>query len=104
MNLLLKSLDEPLEQLHPDFVLADLILDAVLEIGVVIHLHHDEAGVGLLDVDAVEPLPDRACRAHRNVDQVPRCLIELEGPEAAFARGAVGAVVALAGGTARAQD
>jgi hypothetical protein len=31
----------------------------VLEVGVVVDLHDDEAVVGLLDVDAVEPLPDR---------------------------------------------
>ena len=102
--LLLKSLDEPLEHADPDLVLADLVLDAVLEIGIVVDLHDDEAAVGLLDVDAVEPLPDRAGRAHRDVDQRSRRLVELEGAEAAFARGAVGAVVALAGGTARAQD
>jgi hypothetical protein len=58
--LLLKPLDEPLQHLHPVLVLADLVLDAVLEVGVVVDLHHDEACVGLLDVDPLEPLADRA--------------------------------------------
>jgi len=31
-----EALGEPLEQLRPDLVLADLILDAVLEIGIVV--------------------------------------------------------------------
>jgi hypothetical protein len=57
-RLLLEALDEPLEHADPDLVLADLVLDAVLEIGIVVDLHDDEAAVGLLDVDAVEPLPD----------------------------------------------
>jgi hypothetical protein len=91
--LLLESLDEPLEHADPDLVLADLVLDAVLEIGVVVDLHDDEAAVGLLDVDAVEPLPDRPRRAHRDVDQCGRRLVDLEGAKAALARGAVGAML-----------
>src|SRR5215470_367183 len=92
-RLLFEALDEPLEHAHPDLVLADLVLDAVLEIGIVVDLHDDEAAVGLLDVDAVEPLPDRPRRAHRDVDQRSRRLVELESAEATFARGAVGAVL-----------
>src|SRR5712691_7424952 len=92
-TLLLESFDEPLEQPGPDLVLADLVLDAVLEVGVVVDLHDDEAVVGLLDVDPVEPLPDRPGRAHRDVDQSGRRLTDLEGAKAAFARGAVGAML-----------
>src|SRR5579862_9006382 len=91
--LLLEPLDEPAQELDPDLVLADLILDAVLEIGVVVDLHDDEAVVGLLDVDPVESLADRTGGAHRDVDEVARRLIDFEGAEAAFAGGAVGAVL-----------
>jgi hypothetical protein len=86
----------------------------VLEVGVVVHLHHDEAGVGLLDVDAVEALADRARGAQQGrftpvrkgvyarldglwramgLDQLGRRLGEVEGAEAALARGAVGAIL-----------
>src|SRR5436305_13362236 len=91
--LLLEALDEPLEQSCPDLVLADLVFDAVLEIRVVVDLHDDEATVGLLDVDAVEAVADRARRAHGDVDQLGRRLVELEGAKAAFVRGAVGAML-----------
>src|SRR5262245_8460334 len=92
-RLLLEPLDEPLEHAGPDFVLADLVLNAVLEVGVVVDLHDDEAALGLLDVDPVEAVADRARRPHRNVDQVGRRLVEVEGAPAALARGAVGAVL-----------
>ena len=62
-SLLLEPLDEPLEHADPDLVLADLVLDAVLEVGVVVDLHDNKAVVGLLDVDAVKPLADRPRRA-----------------------------------------
>ena len=48
----------------PDLVLPDLVLDAVLEVGVVVDLDDDEAVVGLLDVDAVEARR-RSARAAR---------------------------------------
>src|SRR6266851_5636156 len=91
--LLLEALDEPAQQPRPDLVLADLVLDAVLEVGVVVDLHDDEAMVGLLDVDAVESVADRPRRAHGDVDQLGGRLVELEGAKAAFVRGAVGAVL-----------
>src|SRR5262245_40739699 len=91
-RLLLEALDEPLEHADPDLVLAGLVLDAVLEIGVVVDLHDDEAAVGLLDVDVVEPLPDRPRRAHRNVDQRSRRLGEPKGGKPPSREGAVGAV------------
>ena len=43
VRLLLEPIDEPPQQPRPDFVLADRILDAVFEVGVVVDLHHDEA-------------------------------------------------------------
>src|SRR5258706_11679347 len=70
VTLLLEPVDEPAQQLHPDLILADLVLDAVLEIGVVVDLHHHDAAVGLLEVDAIEAVADRARRAHRDVDDL----------------------------------
>src|SRR5207244_172522 len=84
---------EPFEQLDPNLVFADLIFDAVLEIGIVVDLHDDEAMVGLFDVDAVEAIPDRARGTHRNVDEVARRLVGLEGPKATLARGSVRAML-----------
>ena len=40
-RLLLEALDEPFEQTDPDLVLLDLVLDAVLEVGVVVDLDDD---------------------------------------------------------------
>src|SRR5262249_49981103 len=78
-RLLLEPLHEPTQHAGPDLVFADLVLDAVLEVGVVVDLHHDKAAVGLLDVDAVEAVADRARGAHRDVDQGGRRLVEIEG-------------------------
>ena len=49
--------------------------------------------VGLLDVDAVEALPDRLGGAHRDVDHLARRLVEIEGLGAALAQRAVGPVL-----------
>src|SRR5579862_1201547 len=92
-RLLLEALDEPAQQPHPDFVLADRVLDAVLEVGIVVDLHDDDAVFGLLEVDAVKSLADRARGAHRDVDHLARRLIEIKRAESALARGAVGAVL-----------
>jgi hypothetical protein len=64
-RLLLKSLHEPLQHPCPNLVRADLILDAVLEFGVVVDLHHDEA----------------AGRLHhqRQADAIIRCIINICG-------------------------
>ena len=59
-----------LSSADPDLVLADRVLDAVLEVRVVVDLHDDDAVVGLLDVDAVEAVADRPRRAHRDVDHL----------------------------------
>ena len=67
---LLEPVDEPAQQPHPDFVLADGILDAVLEVGIVVDLHDDDAMVGLLEVDAVEAVADRPRRADRDIDHL----------------------------------
>src|ERR1700694_4462464 len=92
-SLLLEALDEPLQQADPDLVLADRVLDAVLEIGVVVDLHDHEAVVGLLDVDPVKSLADRPGGAAGDVEQLLGRLVELAGAETALARGALGAVL-----------
>src|SRR5215207_10821983 len=92
-KLLLESLDEPAQQLGPDLVLAHLVLNAMLQIRIVIDFHDNETRVGLFDVDTVEPLPDRARGAHCDVNQFGGRLVDFEGLEASFARGAVGAVL-----------
>src|SRR4051812_20018518 len=84
-GLLLESLDEPPQQLGPDLILADLILDPVFEIGIVIDFHDDEAGVGLLYVDPIESVTDRTCGAYGDIDQFGWRLIDLEGFKAALA-------------------
>src|SRR5262249_20136043 len=90
--LLLEALDEPAQKPHPDLVLADLVLDAVLEVGVVVDFHHHNPAVGLLEVYAVETVADRARGAHRDVDDLGRRLVDLEGAEAALVRRSVGTV------------
>src|SRR5207253_7797706 len=55
--------------------------------------HHDEPALGLLDINAVKAVPDRPCRPNRYIDQLRRSLIEVEGANAALARGAVGPVL-----------
>src|SRR4051794_15575316 len=92
-KLLLESFDEPAQQLGPDLILANLVLNPVFEIRIVIDFHDDETGVGLLDVDAIESVAYRPRGAHRDVDQFGRRLIDFEGLEATFTRGAVGAVL-----------
>ena len=61
-------LDEPVEKADPDLVLADLILDTVVKVGVVVDLNDDDRAVGFLDVDAIETGADRARRPQRDVD------------------------------------
>ena len=92
VRLLLEPVDEPAQQAGPDFVLADGILDAVFEVGIVVDLHDHDAVVGLLEVDAVEAVADRPRGADRDIDHLARRLVEIEGAEAAFARRAVGPV------------
>src|SRR6266446_5815065 len=91
--LLCKPLDEPAQELYPDFVFADLVFDTVFEIGIVVDLHHDEAVGGLLDVDAVESFADWTRSTYRDVDQGGRRMLDVEGPEPAFARRAVGTML-----------
>src|SRR5262245_38175468 len=79
---LLETIGKPLQQTDPDLVLADGVLNPVLEIGIVVDFHHDDAAVSLLEIDAVEALADRARRAYRDVDHFGRRLIELERAEA----------------------
>src|SRR5215218_2267955 len=87
------SLDKPLEQPHPYFVLADRVLDAVLEVGIVVDLHDHDAVVGLLEIDAIEAVADRLGSPHAHLDHFGRRLVEIEGAKPAFARRPVGPVL-----------
>jgi hypothetical protein len=51
------SFDEPVQDSSPHFVRADLVLDPMLEIRVVVDLDDDDRAVGFLDVDAERPRP-----------------------------------------------
>ena len=64
----------------------------MFEVGIVVDLHDDDAVVGLLEVDAVEAVADRPRRADRDIDDLGRRLVEIEGAEAALVRRAVGPV------------
>src|SRR5580704_15067939 len=83
-GLLLELLDEPAQQPHLNLVLADDVLDAMFEVGVVVDFHDHDAVVGLLEVDAVKTIADRARRAHRDIHHLARRIGEVEGAEAAF--------------------
>src|SRR6266849_3781356 len=89
-RLFLQPLDEPPQDANPYFVLAGRILDAVLDIGIVVDLHHHDPVGRLLEVDAVEPVADRPGRPYGEVHHVARRLIEVKGAVTAFARRAVG--------------
>src|SRR5580704_13623230 len=78
------ALNEPLQDAAPDFVLADLILDAMIEIGIVVDLDHGDRIAGLLDVDAVKAMADRARRAQGDIDYPRRRLGQSKGAIAPF--------------------
>src|ERR1700733_14573383 len=46
-------LDEPIENPRPNFVLADLVLDPVLKVRIVVDLDDDDRAVRFLDVDPI---------------------------------------------------
>src|SRR5262249_60450078 len=73
--------------------LAGLDPDGVVDVWIVAHCHDYEAAFGLLDTDAIKAVAVRPRRAHRDVDEFGRRLVELEGAKAALVRGAVGAVL-----------
>src|SRR5580704_17184480 len=80
------ALDEPLQDTAPDFVLADLILDAMIEIGIVVDLDHRDRIAGLLDVDAIKAAADRARGAQRDIDHLGRRIGERQRAIAALPR------------------
>ena len=51
--LLLETFYEPLKKPNPDLVLADLVLDAVIKIWIVVDLHYEEAAVSFLNVHSI---------------------------------------------------
>src|SRR5258706_890945 len=92
-SLLLQSVYGPPQDADPLFVLTDLILDAGLDIRIIVALHHHKTVRRLLEVDTVESVADRSGRSYGEVDYVRRRLIEIEGAVAAFARRTVGTVL-----------
>src|SRR5437764_12445834 len=87
--LLLEAIDEPAQQPHPDFVLANRIFNAVFKAGIVVDFHDDNGVGGLFEVDAVEAVAERPRGAHRHLDHLGRLLSETEGAKAALSRRAV---------------
>jgi len=53
-------IDEPLQYPAPHLILADLVLNAVVEVRIVVDLDHRDRFARLLHVHAVEPAADRA--------------------------------------------
>src|SRR5690606_12943448 len=72
----LQPVDEPLGELHPDLVLLAAALAAVLEVGIVVDLDDVDAVRRLLQVDAIQSVADAARRAHGDVDDVLRRLLQ----------------------------
>src|ERR1700760_23884 len=66
------ALDEPVEDSRPDLVLADQVLDPMLEVRVVVDLDDNDFAVGLLEIDAVKAGADRARRLERRVNDPRR--------------------------------
>ncbi len=65
----------------------------MLDIRIIVDLHHHKTVRRLLEVDTVESVADRSGRSYGEVDYVRRRLIEIEGAVAAFARRTVGTVL-----------
>ena len=86
------AVDEPAGQFDPDLVLLGLVLDAVIDVGIVVDLDDEDAVRRLLDVDAVEAVADELRGAQADVDHRRRRLAERGRVEAALVALAVGAV------------
>ena len=56
----------------------------MVEVGVVVDLDDEDAVIGLLEVDAVEPVADAAGGAHRRLDDMRRRFLQREGLDAAL--------------------
>src|SRR5260370_37448863 len=82
------AFDEPLQDAVPDFFFADLVLDAMFEVRIVVNLDHCDGIASLLDVDAIEAGTDRARRAQRDVDHLGGRVSQREGAKPAFLRAA----------------
>src|SRR5262249_35836203 len=91
--LLLQPVDEPPQDANPYIVLAHRVLYTVLDIGIVVDLHHHHTVGCLLEIDPVEPVPDRANRPYGEVNDIAGRLVEIESAMTAFPRRAVGMVL-----------
>src|SRR3954453_21594015 len=76
-DLLLEPLDEPLEQLDPYLVLTDGIFNSMFEVRIIVDLHHNDAVVGLLEVDAIKSVANRFGGADGEIDDLRRRLIQI---------------------------
>src|SRR5580693_1488062 len=79
-------LNEPVEDSRPDLVLADLVLDPVVEVRVVVDLDDDDRAVRFLDVDAIKTRTDRSRGLERHVDDGWRRVANGQRLRAAFLR------------------
>src|SRR5690606_5337291 len=59
----IQPVGEPAGQIDPDLVLFGGILDPVLKIRVVVDFDHDHPIVRFLQIDAIKPVANAACRA-----------------------------------------
>src|SRR5580765_2967289 len=90
---MLETFYEPLEKPYPDLVLADLVLDAVIEIWIVVDLHHDESSVGFFDVYPIQTLADWTSSPNCSVEEIGGSLVEADGAPTALPQRAIGAVL-----------
>src|SRR5690606_20559366 len=87
---LFQPLDVPAQHAAPQLVLQHLVLDAVLEVGIVVDLDDVIALVVLLEVDAVEAAADGPGRLDGGVDDRRRRILDGEGLESPLLELAVG--------------
>src|SRR5690606_28487203 len=86
---LLCGIDAHLEHFHDPvvkLVAEHRVLDAVVEVRIVVDLDQHGASVHLLDVDAVEPVADRVRGSEREIDDLARCLLHGQGLRIALLR------------------
>src|SRR5690606_5039855 len=76
---LFQPLDVPAQHAAPQLVLQHLVLDAVLEVGIVVDLDDVNALVVLLEVDAVEAVADGPSSLDGGMDDSSRHSIDGEG-------------------------
>src|SRR5690606_14864046 len=84
---LLGGIHSRLEDLHDpvvQLVAEDRVLDAVIEVRVVVDLDQHGTPADGLDVDAVETVADRVRRPEREIDDIGRHLVDRHGVRVAL--------------------